>query len=73
MNKNSQMFKNKNKIINEKNLKFIIIFSYSYYKFIMYKWIIIENARKKFEEQMKPENIALYLYSILKNLKGVGI
>ena len=34
---------------------------------------IIENARKRFEEQMKPENIALYLYNILKNLKGVGI
>ena len=32
---------------------------------------IIENARKKFEEQMKPENIALHLYSIFKNLKGV--
>ena len=34
---------------------------------------IIENARKKFEEQMKPENIALHLYSIFKNLKGINV
>ena len=34
---------------------------------------IIDNARKKFEEQMKPENIALHLYDILKNLKGISV
>ena len=37
----------------------MVLGSYNDYSYI------IENARKKFEEQMKPENIALYLYSIL--------
>ena len=32
---------------------------------------VIENARKKFENQMKPENIALHLYDIFKNLKEI--
>ena len=43
----------------------MVLGSYNEYSYI------IENARKKFEEQMKPENIALHLYSILKNLKGI--
>jgi hypothetical protein len=34
---------------------------------------IIENARKKFSEQMRPENIALHLYSTFKSLKIVEI
>ena len=34
---------------------------------------IIENARKKFSEQMRPENIALHLHSIFKSLKIVEI
>ena len=32
---------------------------------------IIENARKKFSELYRPENIALHVYDIFKNLKGV--
>ena len=32
---------------------------------------IIENAREKFENQMKPENIAFHLYDIFKNLKEI--
>lgn len=32
---------------------------------------IIENARKKFNEQMRPENIALNLYNTFQNLKNV--
>jgi len=32
---------------------------------------IIENARKRFEEQMKPENIALHLYNIFKELQTI--
>ena len=43
----------------------IVLGSYNEYSYI------IENARKKFEEQMKPENIALHLYSILKKLKNI--
>jgi len=44
-----------------------ILGSYNDYSYI------IENARKKFENQMKPESIALHLYNILKNLKGISI
>lgn len=32
---------------------------------------IIENARKKFSELYRPENIALHVYNIFKNLNGV--
>ena len=32
---------------------------------------IIENARKKFSELYRPENIALHVYNIMKKLKGV--
>tara|TARA_R100001594_G_scaffold97052_1_gene131264 strand:+ start:4145 stop:5182 length:1038 start_codon:yes stop_codon:yes gene_type:complete len=32
---------------------------------------IIENARKKFNEVMQPHHIAMHLYNIFKNLKGV--
>ena len=32
---------------------------------------IIENARKKFSELYRPENIALYVYNIMKKLEGV--
>ena len=32
---------------------------------------IIENARKKFVEEYQPENLALHLYGIFNNLKGV--
>ena len=30
-------------------------------------YYIIDNARKKFEEQMDPKNLALYLYNMFKN------
>ena len=33
---------------------------------------IIDNARKKFEEQYSSERIALHVYNIFKNLKGIG-
>ena len=33
---------------------------------------IIENARKKFSELYNPENIALNVYNIFKNLNGVS-
>ena len=32
---------------------------------------IIENARNKFDEVMQPHHIAMHLYNIFKNLKGV--
>ena len=32
---------------------------------------IIDNARKKFQEVMQPHHIAMHLYNIFKNLKGV--
>ena len=32
---------------------------------------IIENARKKFSELYRPENIVLHVYNLIKNLEGV--
>ena len=32
---------------------------------------IVENARKTFNEKMKPENIALHLYDTFKTLKDI--
>jgi len=34
---------------------------------------IIENARKRFTDLYKPENIALHVYNIFKNLNGVTV
>ena len=34
-------------------------------------YYIIENARNKFKEVMQPEHVAIHLYNIFKNLKGV--
>tara|TARA_R110002012_G_scaffold15562_4_gene61684 strand:+ start:385 stop:1410 length:1026 start_codon:yes stop_codon:yes gene_type:complete len=34
---------------------------------------IIENARKKFEEVMRPEPLAMHLYNMFKNINGVTV
>ena len=32
---------------------------------------IIDNARKKFQEVMNPEHLAVHLYNMFKGMKGI--
>jgi hypothetical protein len=34
---------------------------------------IIENARSRFDEVMQPHHIAMHLYNMFKNLKGITV
>ena len=43
-----------------------ILGNYNNYRYI------IENARKKFSELYRPENVALHVYNIFKSLNGVA-
>ena len=49
--------------LNEKIVK--ILGNYNNYRYI------IENARKKFIDEMSGEKIALHMYNVLKNVKGI--
>ena len=51
--------------LNEKIMK--ILGNYKNYCYI------IENARKKFKEEMAPEKLAIHLHHMFKNLKGVSV
>ena len=44
----------------------MILGNYKYYSYI------VENARKTYIEKMHPNNVALHLYNIFLNLKGIG-